>query len=158
MSTLAGEEIEVTVVDDPKSKMEFSTSAENTVVEEEPYFTEDDYPEDYSGGEIVEDKDYVWTTKYLKDDKVTQKTTKQKDGSYSSVQNYYYDKNWTLTKTIEKHNNGNVYTRHYYKSGNVSKEICGGPHVNNTRELGHFKIVKEEASSAGVRRIKAILE
>lgn len=37
--------------------MEFSTSAENTVVEEEPYFTEDDYPEDYSGGEIVEDKE-----------------------------------------------------------------------------------------------------
>lgn len=57
MSTPAGEEIEVIVVDDPKSKMEFSTSAENTVVEEEPYFTEDDYPEDYSGGEIVEDKE-----------------------------------------------------------------------------------------------------
>jgi alanyl-tRNA synthetase len=39
-----------------------------------------------------------------------------------------------------------------------SKEICGGPHVQNTGELGRFKIVKEEASSAGVRRIKAILE
>ena len=39
-----------------------------------------------------------------------------------------------------------------------SKEICGGPHVKNTGELGSFKIVKEEASSAGVRRIKAILE
>ncbi len=37
-------------------------------------------------------------------------------------------------------------------------EICGGPHVKNTSELGHFKIVKEEASSAGVRRIKAILD
>ena len=45
-----------------------------------------------------------------------------------------------------------------YTIGNVSKEICGGPHVKNTSELGHFKIVKEEASSAGVRRIKAILE
>ena len=45
-----------------------------------------------------------------------------------------------------------------YSIGNVSKELCGGPHVNNTNELGHFKIVKEEASSAGVRRIKAILE
>ena len=56
MSTLAGEEIEVTVVDDPRSKMEFTAPIENTVVEEEPYFTEDDYPEDYSGGEIVEDK------------------------------------------------------------------------------------------------------
>ncbi|MBM3206083.1 MAG: alanine--tRNA ligase [Candidatus Staskawiczbacteria bacterium] len=39
-----------------------------------------------------------------------------------------------------------------------SKEFCGGPHVKNTSELGHFKIVKEEASSQGVRRIKAILE
>jgi alanyl-tRNA synthetase len=39
-----------------------------------------------------------------------------------------------------------------------SKEICAGPHVNNTSELGHFKIVKEESSSAGVRRIKAVLE
>ena len=39
-----------------------------------------------------------------------------------------------------------------------SREICNGPHVKNTSELGHFKIIKEEASSAGVRRIKAILE
>ncbi len=39
-----------------------------------------------------------------------------------------------------------------------SREICGGPHVENTGEMGHFKIVKEEASSAGVRRIKAVLE
>ncbi|HPE14959.1 MAG TPA: alanine--tRNA ligase [Bacilli bacterium] len=45
-----------------------------------------------------------------------------------------------------------------YKIGDISKEICGGPHVSNTKELGHFKIIKEEASSAGVRRIKAILE
>ena len=45
-----------------------------------------------------------------------------------------------------------------YSIGDVSKELCGGPHVKNTSELGHFKIKKEEASSAGVRRIKAILE
>ncbi|MDD2435456.1 MAG: alanine--tRNA ligase [Bacilli bacterium] len=45
-----------------------------------------------------------------------------------------------------------------YQIGKVSKELCGGPHVKNTNELGHFKIIKEEASSAGVRRIKAILE
>ena len=45
-----------------------------------------------------------------------------------------------------------------YKIGDVSMELCGGPHVHNTSELGHFKIKKEEASSAGVRRIKAILE
>ncbi len=45
-----------------------------------------------------------------------------------------------------------------YSIGDVSKELCGGPHVKNTKELGKFKIKKEEASSAGVRRIKAILE
>ena len=45
-----------------------------------------------------------------------------------------------------------------YKIGDVSLEICGGPHVSNTSELGHFKIKKEESSSSGVRRIKAILE
>ena len=45
-----------------------------------------------------------------------------------------------------------------YQIGEISKEICGGPHVENTKVLGHFKIKKEEASSAGVRRIKAILE
>ena len=42
--------------------------------------------------------------------------------------------------------------------GWFSKEICTGPHVNNTKELGTFKIIKEESSSAGVRRIKAIVE
>jgi len=48
-----------------------------------------------------------------------------------------------------------------YKIGEkniFSNEICAGPHVNNTGELGHFKIIKEESSSSGVRRIKAILE
>jgi alanyl-tRNA synthetase len=45
-----------------------------------------------------------------------------------------------------------------YSAGDFSKEICGGPHAENTGELGIFKIIKEEASSAGIRRIKAILE
>ena len=44
------------------------------------------------------------------------------------------------------------------KNGNpVSKEFCGGPHVKNTSELGHFKIQKEEAVAQGIRRIKAVL-
>ena len=45
-----------------------------------------------------------------------------------------------------------------YSIGDVSKELCGGPHVKNTSEIGSFKIKKEEASSAGVRRIKAVIE
>lgn len=45
-----------------------------------------------------------------------------------------------------------------YSIGDVSKEICGGPHAKNTRDLHHLKIVKEESSSSGIRRIKAILD
>ena len=45
-----------------------------------------------------------------------------------------------------------------YSIGDFSKELCGGPHVSNTSEIGTFKILKEEASSAGVRRIKAVIE
>ncbi|MBQ8536533.1 MAG: alanine--tRNA ligase [Clostridia bacterium] len=44
-----------------------------------------------------------------------------------------------------------------YTMGQYSKEICGGPHASNTGDLGSFKIQKEESSSAGVRRIKAII-
>ncbi len=39
-----------------------------------------------------------------------------------------------------------------------SKEICGGPHVSNVRELGRVRIIKEQSSSAGIRRIRAVLE
>lgn len=45
-----------------------------------------------------------------------------------------------------------------YTVGDFSKEICAGPHVERTSQLGYFKIIKEESSSSGVRRIKAILE
>ncbi len=45
-----------------------------------------------------------------------------------------------------------------YTIGDFSKEVCGGPHVENTSELGKFKIKKEQSSSAGVRRIRAVLE
>jgi len=45
-----------------------------------------------------------------------------------------------------------------YSIGNFSQEICGGPHAKKTGDLGHFKIIKEESSSAGIRRIKAVLQ
>ena len=63
----------------------------------------------------------------------------------------------------KKENYLGVFTAKYppqvtvYNIGNWSKEICAGPHVNNTKELGHFTILKEESSSAGIRRIKATL-
>ena len=45
-----------------------------------------------------------------------------------------------------------------YTIGDFSKEVCGGPHVSRTGTMGHFKIQKEQSSSSGVRRIRAILE
>lgn len=45
-----------------------------------------------------------------------------------------------------------------YTVGDFSKEVCAGPHVQHTGDMGHFRILKEESSSAGVRRIKAVLE
>lgn len=45
-----------------------------------------------------------------------------------------------------------------YTIGDFSKEVCGGPHVTHTGDMGHFRILKEQSSSAGVRRIKAVLE
>jgi alanyl-tRNA synthetase len=51
-----------------------------------------------------------------------------------------------------------VYTAGASKTDFFSKEVCGGPHVQRTGTLGKFKIQKEQYSSAGVRRIRAILE
>ncbi|HIY45225.1 MAG TPA: hypothetical protein H9731_01785, partial [Candidatus Borkfalkia excrementipullorum] len=45
-----------------------------------------------------------------------------------------------------------------YSIGNFSREMCGGPHAKSTGELGHFRIVKEQSSASGIRRIKAVLE
>ena len=82
--------------------------------------------------------------KWIKDElDVTVQTMKKDDAIKSGAECMF----------IEKYpEDATVYT-----IGTVSKELCGGPHVKNTRELGTFKIKKEESSSAGVRRIKAVL-
>lgn len=54
----------------------------------------------------------------------------------------------------EKYDKDKVFV---FTVGDFSKEVCSGPHVRNTSELGHFKIQKEEAVSGGVRRIRAVL-
>ncbi len=83
--------------------------------------------------------------KWIMDDlPVTMTTMDKKDAVASGAEAMFLEKYADIV---------NVYT-----IGDVSKEICGGPHVKHTGELGKFKIIKEEASSAGVRRIKAILE
>ena len=45
-----------------------------------------------------------------------------------------------------------------YFVGDYSTDFCGGPHVKNTKDIGKFKIIKEESCAAGVRRIKAVVE
>ena len=89
----------------------------------------------------VEDQVNEWIKQDLK---VTYTTMKKADAVASGAECMF----------IEKYpDDVTVYT-----IGDISKEICGGPHVTNTGLLGHFKIKKEEASSAGIRRIKAVLE
>lgn len=69
-----------------------------------------------------------------------------KSGALAFFKEKYGDK--VLVYTISNPETGEI----------VSKELCGGPHVQRTAEIGHFRIIKEESSSAGVRRIRAVVE
>ena len=83
--------------------------------------------------------------KWIKDDILVEKLEMSKDEAIESGAECTFIDRYPDIVTV-------------YKMGDISMELCGGPHVSHTGELGHFKIKKEEASSAGVRRIKAILE
>ena len=115
------------------------------------------------GSNITDERmrfDFSWDSKMTEEEK---KRTEDLVNEYIKdaipVEHFEIDKSEALklgaeAMFIEKY--GDIVT--VYKIDDISLELCGGPHVSNTRELGHFKIVKEEASSAGVRRIKGILE
>ena len=83
--------------------------------------------------------------KWIKDDIKVEKNEMSKEDAINSGAECMFIEKYPDTVTV-------------YSIGEISKELCGGPHVNSTGCLGTFKIKKEEASSSGVRRIKAILE
>ena len=82
---------------------------------------------------------------WIKEDLKVEKTEMSKEEAIASGAECMFIEKYPDTFTV-------------YSIGDVSKELCGGPHVESTGCLGHFKIKKEEASSSGVRRIKAVLE
>jgi len=83
--------------------------------------------------------------KWIKEDIKVQKCEMSKNDAINSGAECMFIEKYPDTVTV-------------YNIGDISKELCGGPHVTSTGCLGTFKIKKEEASSAGVRRIKAVLE
>ena len=104
---------------------------------------------DFSGDHKLTDEEKAKTeelvNKWIKEGlDVTVKEMKKEDAIKSGAECMFIDKYPDIVTV--------------YSIGDISHELCGGPHVKNTSELGTFKIKKEEASSAGVRRIKAILE
>jgi alanyl-tRNA synthetase len=108
--------------------------------------------------------DFSYHTKMTDDEKKkVEDIINQKIKSSLPVNNILLPKDEAL-KTGAKHFFGEKYGDQvsiYYIGENLenaySKEFCGGPHVNNTNEIGTFKIIKEEAVSSGVRRIKAVV-
>ncbi|MCK5286090.1 MAG: alanine--tRNA ligase [Candidatus Pacebacteria bacterium] len=115
------------------------------------------------GSNITADRlrfDFSW------DEKLTdeQKTEVEKIVNEVIKQNISVECNEMPIEEAKNQGASGIFTDKYgdivkvYKIGDFSQELCSGPHVKNTGELGKLKIIKEESSSAGVRRIKAILE
>ncbi len=122
-------------------------------------------------GESVEQKGSNITSERLRFDfNYPEKLTKEQISQIEQIVNEQISKNLPVTckemsvEQAEKLGAIGLFKHKYdekvkvYFIGDFSIEICGGPHVKNTSELGKFKIIKEQASSAGIRRIKAVLE
>lgn len=80
---------------------------------------------------------------------VTMTNMSKEEARASGVEGSFWEKYPDIVK---------VYSMVGWNGVTYSKELCGGPHIESSKEMGHFKIQKEESSSAGVRRIKAVLE
>ena len=93
--------------------------------------------------EIINTEELV--NKWINEDLPVTKETMTKEEAINSGAECMFIEKYPDTVTV-------------YSVGDVSKELCGGPHVSHTKEIGKFKIVKEESVSSGVRRIKAIIE
>ena len=104
-----------------------------------------DFPCDHKMTDEEKKQTEDLVNKWIKDDILVEKLEMSKDEAIESGAECTFIDRYPDFVTV-------------YKIGDVSMELCGGPHVSHTGELGHFKIKKEEASSAGVRRIKAILQ
>ena len=104
-----------------------------------------DFPCDHKMTDEEKKQTEDLVNKWIKDDILVEKLEMSKDEAIESGAECTFIDRYPDLVTV-------------YKIGDVSMELCGGPHVSHTGELGHFKIKKEEASSAGVRRIKAILQ
>ncbi|MCK4918296.1 MAG: alanine--tRNA ligase [Candidatus Pacebacteria bacterium] len=104
--------------------------------------------------------DFSWGEKMTDE----QKTEVEKIVNEAIQQNIPVECNEMSIEEAKKQGASGIFDDKYgdvvkvYKIGDFSQELCSGPHVENTEELGRFKITKEESSSAGVRRIKAVLE
>ena len=104
-----------------------------------------DFPCDHKMTDEEKKQTEDLVNKWIKDDILVEKLEMSKDEAIESGAECTFIDRYPDIVTV-------------YKIGDVSMELCGGPHVSHTGELGYFKIKKEEASSAGVRRIKAILQ
>lgn len=115
------------------------------------------------GSNITSDRlrlDFSW------EEKLTDKQKQEIEKLINDIieKNIPVECNEMTVKDAKKYGASGIFDDKYgdkvrvYKIGNFSHEICSGPHINNTGELGRFRISKEQSSSSGVRRIKAVLE